>query len=307
MKKFILEAVAVIAFVISVDFALGIYLERNHALVPIEVAQKVISNRVDIAMMGASEMQNQYNTPLIVDSLDMTAYNYGCGGQNIYFQYALLNLMLHKASVKPKYIIMESQPIDFYDTPGWNTEKLSAINSLYNYDDSVQSVLNLQDRYKVFMLKFVRLFKFNTRILKVPFSVLSDKFHAKDRKDEMGYLYMDENKVITQPIQENTTDKSCVIDSQKVQYLRRFITLCKQNDIKLIFVNAPYYEISSSLQWEETLTEICTQEGIPFLNYNHNEFFQQHPEWYYNPVHFNKIGSDYYCKMIISDLRKTIH
>jgi len=59
MKKFILEAVAVIAFVISVDFALGIYLERNHALVPIEVAQKVISNRVDIAMMGASEMQNQ--------------------------------------------------------------------------------------------------------------------------------------------------------------------------------------------------------------------------------------------------------
>jgi len=306
MKKFFIEAIAVVAIVFSVDFALGLYLDKYHALGSCKVARIAANNNVDIAMMGASEMQNQYNTPLIADSLGMTAYNYGNGGMNIYFQYAMLNLMINNAPVNPKVVIMETQSIDFYETPEHSTNVIAELNSLYNYDDSVKSVLNLQQKNEPYLLRYLQLYKYNTKLMISVINPLYVKLYKNHREPEMGYVYIDESKVITQPIQENTTDTSYVFDSQKEQYLRRFIALCKQNDIKLIFINAPYYEISSRIQWEEKLTKICEEEDIPFLNYNHNELFQQHPDWYYNPVHFNRIGSDYYSKMIIKDLRREI-
>ena len=144
MKKFLIHALIVIGIVAALDFTVGCILDKKCALYGCGPAKVALNNTYDIALMGASETQNQYITRIIADSLAMSAYNYGCGGQNIYFHYALLNMMVNHAPQKPKYIILDLQGIAFYDTPGWNTEKINALHPLYCQDDTLKSIVALE-------------------------------------------------------------------------------------------------------------------------------------------------------------------
>ena len=97
MKKFLKYSLIVAFSVFVLDYAMGYFLDKKFSLSTGGKATVAYGNHYGIALMGASEMCNQYVTSIICDSLGLTAYNYGSGGQNIYYQYALLNLMINHA------------------------------------------------------------------------------------------------------------------------------------------------------------------------------------------------------------------
>jgi len=306
MQKFFVESGIVLLLLMVLDWSLGSFLDRFHALDTCSVAREAVCNTADIALMGASEMQNQYNAPLLADSLGKTVYNYGCGGQNVYFQYAILNLMIAKAPKKPEYVVLETQAIDFYDTPNHNTEHLSDLNGLFNFDKEVQNVLMLQGKMETFLLRHIHLYKYNTKWINSLLSGLYTRMYHPHRKDEMGYMYIDESYTINHPLGVDDADSVLSFDTQKVMFIHKIIDLCRDNGIVLIFINAPYYEIQHHIQWEEKLGAICEAEHIPFLNYNQSDLFLSHPEWYYNTVHLNRKGVSYYSELIMPDLKEII-
>lgn len=83
----------------------------------------VLGTHEDILIFGSSRALHHYNPKIIEDSLGMSCYNVGSGGQNIYYHLALLEATLERYT--PKIAILELMSIDFEITPPqWDTEKL---------------------------------------------------------------------------------------------------------------------------------------------------------------------------------------
>ena len=303
MKKFVINVLIVIVSVFAIDNLLGGYLNKHFSIRAFEPSYMAYNNKYDLVMFGASEMNNQYISNIISDSLHISAYNFGSGGQNIYYQYTLLNLMINNAPTKPRFVLFDPSYIDFYDTPGWNEEKMDVFYPMYEMDDTLTAMVNLQGWRSTIMLSLLKCYRHNSMIIAY---VLKAIHPNKIININLGYSAL-EPKVFDKSLTRNEEDNNYTFDKQKLKYLKRFIHQCKLNNIKLIFINAPYYEISSEIKWINYLEEICDEENIVFLNYNNDSFFLSHRELYNDVMHFNKYGAEEYTKRIIPDLKNIIN
>lgn len=302
MKKFLYFLIITLAVVLISDSFIGYYLDHHFALTSFEPAHQAYNNTSDLALMGPSEMQNQYVTTIISDSLNFSAYNYGSSAGNIYSSYILLNLMLNHSKHKPKYILYEPSYIDFYDTPKWNTEQLDVFYPMYNIDDSLRSVVDLQGWQTSLMLSTLQSYKHNSKI----YDYIKQMFRPVANDENLGFHAI-KSKEFNDSLEVVKDAPNIKIDKKKIEYFYRFIHLCKDNNIKLILVNAPSYEIHEDVMWMKLLKSIVKEEEIPFLNYDNDTFFTSHKEFYYNRGHFNGEGATIWTKSIIKDLRVLIH
>lgn len=62
------------------------------------------------------------------------------------------------------------------------------------------------------------------------------------------------------------TDKLPITEKNE-QYLRKIIDLCKQKNITLILMAAPFEATEEAAMRLNTVAEIAKEEGVPFLNY----------------------------------------
>lgn len=301
MRNFLIHTGIIIVAVFLLDFAIGSFLDHRFANSSFEPAAKALDNQYDLVMLGPSEMQNQYVTQIIQDSLGISAYNYGWGGQNIYYQYVILNLIINQSNHIPKYVLYEPSYFDFYDTPGWNTENLDVFYPMYDLDDSLRSTVNLQGWKTSFLMKLMKCFKHNSKIHAYAKQMIS---HAGSNPC-LGYEAV-EPTGFNEDLKTAETEVNVHFDEQKIDYFYRLIHLCKKHNIKFIIINAPYYELNNGVVWKARLNQIIEEEGVPFLNYDNDEYFTAHPDLYYNKVHFNKYGSEEYTKKIIPDLKALI-
>lgn len=301
MKKLSLYTLIVICSFLTLDYVIGRLFDNLYEKVSNDPSLIAFKNQSDMVMLGSSEMHDQYVTNIITDSLGMTAYNYGASGQNIFFQYAILNIIINHSGHLPKYVLTELSYIDFYDTPGWNTEKLNELYPLYEKDDSLKSIVDLKGWTTPYVMKVLKCFKHNSNL----FKYAQMAFSTKETINNGGYCPI-EPVDYKDPIETVSTKKEDRLSMTKLDYFYRLIRLCKIYKIKLIVINAPYYELHHNELWMETLDSILRTEGIPHLNYDNDPFFIAHQEWYYNSAHFNKIGAEIYTKRIIPDLRRTI-
>lgn len=302
MKRFVLNLLIVLLGIIAFDRTIGFYLDSVFSQSACLPATLAMNNKYDIALFGASEMENQYVTNIIEDSLHMTSYNYGWGGKNIYFQYVLLNLMVNHSCHLPKYIIMEVQAIDFYDVPGYNTEVLNVFHPMYNMDDTLRSVVGLQGCKESILLNILRCYKHNSEI----HNYAKQSLGSKDISSKGGFVPL-ESVSFTDDLEVTHDKADDVFDELKIDYFNRFIDVCKKNHIGLILVNAPYYELHEDIKWISFVQTNSEKEGIPFLNYDNDPYFTEHREFYYNRVHFNKYGAIEYTQRICSDLQEAMN
>ena len=129
-NKHIQYLVLLVFFTIGLDRGLGWLYEtayfsetsrKNDRLI-----HSVLGTNEDILIFGSSRALHHYNPEIIEDSLGMTCYNVGSGGQNIYFHLALLESTLERYT--PEIVILELMYIDFEVTPQqWDTEKLGTL------------------------------------------------------------------------------------------------------------------------------------------------------------------------------------
>lgn len=131
-------------FTLSLDFALGKLYEwlyfskismQNDRLI-----HSVLGTTEDILIFGSSRALHHYIPTILEDSLGMTAYNVGSGGQNIFFHLALLEAALERYT--PKAAIFELMTLDFVLTPSeWDKEKLSVLLPFYHHSAAARRAI----------------------------------------------------------------------------------------------------------------------------------------------------------------------
>ncbi len=99
------------------------------------------------------------------------------------------------------------------------------------------------------------------------------------------------------------------IDSDMVKNFDQFIIDCRRRNIKLIFVNTPEYIggrtlVKNRAEIMSVFKSLVTKYRIPFFDYsNHPISYNQ--KYFYNTVHLNRGGSQYFTQNFIDTLKKT--
>ena len=145
-----------VVFVIVLDFTLGniydsLYFSdksRNND----RLIHSVLETNEDILIFGSSRSIHHYNPIIIQDSLNLTCYNVGVNGQNIYFHLALLKSAIERNN--PKIAILDLFSIDFEETSAeWDRESLSILLPFTTRSESSLSTVLLRGKSESLKLK----------------------------------------------------------------------------------------------------------------------------------------------------------
>ena len=250
----------------------------------------------DVLIFGASRAMHHYVPSIIEDSLQLTCFNLGSGGQNIYYHYGLIKAVLARYS--PKIIILDLFDIDYYDTPGWNTEKLSAFNPVYYRDTIIKEMVELRGKTEKIKL-FSSFYRYNGEVIRTINRAVRHNntyFNTKNK----GYTPLEgqwkENK-------QSLHRENNRIDSLKVYYIKKCIALCKAKGVPIILFTSPHY-IDMGDDNRYLLHTIAKEYQISYFNYEQSENFLIHSEYFRDIVHLNHKGAEIYTKMIIADINK---
>lgn len=299
MKKYIkitLYVIGILAVAFVIDRLIGMPIENF--LLPKQNDKYMYAYRggkgEEIVILGASRASHHYIPKIIEDSLGVKCFNYGCDGQNIYNQYAVLNLILNHTEKKPRLVILELSSIDILNMTTWNTEKLSALHSYYSLDDSLKNVVSLQGDETSYALESSKLYSFNSNIHNLIKPILG--INNNDVVNS-GFvpLYRKWGKQI-----ESKPEDDKEIDLSKITYLNKFIERCKNDSIKILFLNSPnYVNLEGGSKWKPVIEKIAGDNNITFIDFEQDPFFLKRPELFNEPFHLNVEGATLYTKGLL--------
>ena len=299
MKTFFKYLSIVSVALILCDTLLSLVVENieDHRFSP--PLYSVCHTSAEIAIMGSSRAAHHYVPQIISDSLHSSAHNYGIGGQNIFIHYLMLEMLLEKATVKPKIIILELGATDVYDTPQWNEETLNIAYPYYHRERCVRELLtHVLDPKETFFVKHSALYRHNSNYIPYLRQMITG-FH---KTPSHGYLplFNQWNDTVNYAQETNTA-----IHPLKIKYIHKYVQLCKKNGINLIFAVSPYYKkLPPKQKWVAEIQRIAHNSHIPFLYHEKDTIFLQHREWFNDPYHLNHKGANIYTKMLCTEIAK---
>ena len=253
----------------------------------------------NIAIMGASRASHHYVPDIIKDRLSLTAINYGIDGHNIYTQYALLNSIVYHAPTKPEIVVLDVSSIDVYDSPKWNTEKLSILYPYYRSEGYVRNILcDLLEPTELLAVQCFGLYRHNSKYIQYTKYLITG---FPDYFDGYKPLNGEWNKPI-----EDEEENLKVISNKKLEYFEKFIALCEKEKIKLIFAVSPNYVKFSSHEWANKVAAIAKENKIPLLYHENDTVYYTHPEWFNEPFHLNDKGARFYTEEFCDELKVLI-
>ena len=251
-------------------------------------------NEVDmpILLMGTSRCNQHYVPSIIRDSVGVRVYNGGINASdNIFAHYILLNLILQR--YHPQIICLEVSTNDFckQETPFNTVGYFAPYFGRCEQSDSIFRLANHYWQYKV-----SQMFRYNAKAT----SSIAGLFAAPAYVPEDGYVPQSRPEY---PIkyEPSAMEFSSEIDSTKIDILQRFVSICKNNHIKLVFTISPSYSIVNDSDYS-ILETIAAKENITLLNYHSQKLFLDRPYLFHDRNHLWEEGAKMYTSIFASDL-----
>jgi hypothetical protein len=298
-NKSLIFVIFLIVFTVILDFAFGKIYESlyfsEESMKNDRLIHSVLGSNEEILIFGSSRALHHYNPKILEDSLGMTAYNVGSGGQNIYFHLALLESTLERYT--PKIAILELMYIDFEVTPPqWDTEKLGTLLPFANQSIASRAAVLLrsdQEKWKLVS----GIYPFNS----MQYNMLRNNF-LPYRNHVKGFMPI--GRIWNKPI-ETKEVKTNSIDDSKMLALYSFIETCQRNNIQLfIFVSPHYTELNGESTYTEVSKQLKEKYDISVLNFENDSLFKSHPEYFADPLHLNKAGTEVFTSYVVQSIKQ---
>lgn len=249
----------------------------------------------DVVLLGASRCHHHYLPTILSDSLGMSVYNAGVGGSdNIFSHYIALCHILQRYT--PKVICLEVMPTDYcrQDDP-FNV--LSFYAPLFGNCEKADSVYRLAGKHWRYQLS--HLFRYNAKASSNIIGLVLNR----QKDNDHGYIPLPKpNQFPKDPTKEETKSD---IDSLKIDYMERFIGLCQDHQIKLVFTVSPKYTLVAPEHYN-VLKVIAQKYNIPFLDYHTKGLYHNHPEYFKDGTHLWDEGAKLYSSVFASDLKRIL-
>lgn len=283
-----------VVFIISFDLAIGwifdqLYFSdksrRNDRLV-----YSVMNTNEEILIFGSSRALHHYNPIILQDSLGMTCFNVGSGGQNIYFHLALLKATLERYT--PKIVILELVTIDIEKTPPqWDTEKLAALWPFAKHTEAAKEAVFRRGIFEK-IKSLSRIYRFNSLF----YNILKNNL-IEFSNHQNGYIPI--KRVWNKELEYN----KLVIkdeDNDKILALKSFIEICESNKISLHIFISPHYALKeSNSMYNNIINDLREDYNIQVHNFESDSLFMLHSNYFADPLHLNSAGADLFTEKVL--------
>ena len=249
----------------------------------------------DVVLMGTSRCHHHYVPSILSDTLGMSVYNAGVGGSdNIFSHYLVLRHVL--SHYTPKVICLDVMTSDFApETAPFLA--LSYFAPLFGHCEEADSLFMLAGTY--WRYKLSHLYRYNAKAASNILGLVMNR--QKDAEE--GYMPLPKPaQVPLGPIKEKLVTGR---DTLKLDYLRRFIGLCRNRRVMLVFVVSPRLTVVEGNQYE-ALKAIAQENGVPFLDYHGQQLYHNHPEYFKDALHLWDEGARVFSSRFASDLRQLV-
>ena len=288
MKKFFLKIALFLAVMIAIDLAFGKVCDflRVHTKGGFTGNVQYICEQCDedIIMMGSSRMRHHYVPQVFEDSLGMRCYNTGIDGNGIILSYGFLEMILERYT--PRLILYDVSSFDMYEDD--NTKYLGTLKAYYDRS-GIPDIFQDVDPAERLKMKS-RLYRYNSNLL----GLAGDYVHPL-QQFEKGYWPL-QNVMDYEPEKPQTEDYQ--VDSLKLRYLKKFITLARSHGATLVFTASPTYWGEQMGSYYAPVETIFEAEGIPFINYIYDPEICGSKEYWSDATHLNDVGADLYSRQL---------
>lgn len=298
MKTFLLKLFLFAVLFVIADMAVGYVAAYlfNHAKSGATEKNKYIASLTneDLLIFGSSRGVHHYDPRVFEDSLSVSCYNCAYDGCGVITAYGLLVTLTEHYT--PRTIIYDVMPDFDYLVDGEpNVKYLGPLKllKLENVSPEVDSIfINVAPSEKWKMMS--NMYKVNSKFIQLITENLVER-----NATISGYLPV-YKKMLQEPlVVENGLPVA--IDDIKRYYLIKFVQLCKQKNIRLVFYASPSFRKTLDYQFDY-IRELSTIENIPFINHYCDTLFVWNRDYFYDSVHMNHIGATEYSKIVASEI-----
>lgn len=296
MKKLVVSVLFVLGLLFAIDRIGGMMMwwvnQHTHDVSGPKIKYLAKNVHEDVVLMGTSRCHLQYVPSIISDSLGMSVYNGGIdASNNIYAHYIMLNLML--ARYTPKVICLDVMTNDFVKLKN-PFLTVSFFSPYFGKNEHVDSVFRLAGTYWKYRIS--HLYRYNAK------SVSNIVGLAVGRQTDEDHGYIPNPKPTYTLDSLRYPRNKLKTDSLKIEYIQRFVNLCKQKGVKLIFVISPMYTRVDADRYD-VLKSLAKQNGIPLLDYHTTGLFWNHPDYFRDYKHLWDEGARAFSSIFASDLK----
>lgn len=240
----------------------------------------------DLLVVGASRAVHHYNTPMMEDSLGLKCFNAGMDGEGIVYQYLCICRALQNSSLK--YVILdlgESQVDGQWDF------QTKSYRIYYWQNDSARSYYDsVEPLYKrLFMLS--SFYQYNGRFVNA-----IRCFAPSDNRTNKGYSAIPYNGSPSDYIFWEK-DEPFSISEEGLDYMKRIVKLCKDNNVELILCLSP--TLIYNPNYSKCISEFAKQNSVRLFDNSHNPDFVNDRYLFKDAVHLNEVGADKYTRTLI--------
>ena len=296
---FAVKLVVFLVLVYIADFTIGymlkLYYFKQDSGFQYRTTYAIEETKAEILIFGSSRAKNHYHPNIIEERLKMTYYNVGRDGNHIFYNYALLKLILKRYS--PKIVVLDLVKGEFKETSE-SYEKISALLPYYDSYPEISSIIELRGKYERIKL-LSKIYPYNSSIFSI--AVGNTDFNKNRYVDMQGFVPW--RKKIQCPPKTDTIYAEYKIDSVKVNLFESFIKDCNSQGVKLYIVVSPYYLISDITDSSiEKGIAIAEKYGVELLNYSQDTNFKLHCDFFADITHLNEDGAKLFTTKFVEEL-----
>lgn len=305
VKRIAIAVVCTILFFWAFDFVGGLVCDKlyHDAKYSLFARQNYVINKSmdEILVLGSSRAAHHYIPSIIEDSLGMSCYNAGSDGMCIYYHFGILSAMIERGH-KPKMVICEVIKTDIQPSLDATFSLDAAVQRLapeYGRFEDIDSLISLKNKYEQ-MLMHSAFYRYNSKLVQLI------RCNFIPQLDDKGYERLNGVMVLKNTDEEKASAevKYREPEANKMLYFNKLISLCKANNIALVFVYSPKYNgvIAESVTYAQKIAE---ENSVPFYNYGNAEALMK-PDLFQDRDHLNHDGAIAFTRLIIKDFKKGI-
>ncbi|MBQ8158888.1 MAG: hypothetical protein IJ081_07715 [Prevotella sp.] len=299
MKKLICSLVFILIGLFTVDRAGGLMMrwvgEHTNDVLGPKLRYLHHDIHEEVVLMGASRCHHHYLPSVLSDTLGMSVYNAGVGGSdNIFSHFIVLCHILERYT--PKVICLEVMHTDYCQQEDAFTV-LSYFAPLYGNSEAADSVYRLAGKYWQYQVS--HLYRYNAKAA----SNLVGLVLNRQKDNDQGYIPLPKPNQCPQQLAVEQARHD--VDSLKIEYLQRFIDLCRDRQICLVFTVSPKYTLVDADHYQ-VLREMAQKNQVPMLDYHTTGLYHNQPAYFKDITHLWDKGARLYSAVFASDLKHIV-
>jgi len=304
LRLFIAKCLVFLSVLIFLDLTISTFLASFLKRCPAgdlkEMRYAIKECNEELIIMGSSRARHHLVPNVLGDSLKFDVYNAGMDGQGIYYHYSILASLLKR--YRPKLVLVDLTERDLLVSSRFGLDGATVLHPFYGTSNELNEVLELGNWSN--QLKLLSgLYRYNSTLS----SMLSG--YLVERQIVGGYeaLHGSANlNDISRPVLDGDVDNiPLLIDSMKMLYIHKFLTLAKENEVQVAITLSPSLNINVN---EERLLpvyeKLADEYSVPLLCHVKNQAFLSHSELFKDNRHLNHRGAVLYSSLVAHELRR---